>query len=150
LLFNFLTLASTFATTWNPGFSHNNHDRSAITYLLSHKYSYGYASISTALSSDYLSKWKANLLPLGCDPGSTLKMTNLFFDKSAFMSSHQPAKNTLVPIVLDEDNITISPSVCSADQIKRQLGPWERIDYLSDGSMVLLYNKVGQLPTAWR
>ena len=139
LLFNTFSLALAFAKAWNPHFSQNNHSRAAITYLRGHKYTYGYASIGTALSSDYLSNWKVNVLPLGCDPDYILKKTNLFFDKAAFSVTQQSKTNDLIPVVLDGGNIKINQSACGTTQIEQQLGRWQKLDYLSDGSTVLLY-----------
>jgi len=139
LLLNTATLAVGFARAWNPHFSHNNHDRAAIAYFTDYKYAYGYASIGTALSSDYLSNWHVNLLPLGCDPDYILKKTNLFYDKAAFKVTQKSDANDLIPVMLDGDNIRINQSACGATQIERQLGPWQKMDYLKDGSTVFLY-----------
>jgi hypothetical protein len=135
-----LTLGSAFTRAWSPSMTVNGHDRAAIEYLSDHHYDYGYASINTALASNYLSNWKVNLLPLGCDPDLILKKTTLFFDKSAFQVSSQPGPDNLIPLILDKDNITIAPTTCTIEDIKKQLGPWQTVDHLSDQSLVLLYN----------
>ena len=139
ILFNTVSLGAAFAHAWNPHFTNNNHERSAISYFKSHHYNYGYASIGTALSSDYLSNWKVNVLPLGCDPGQVLKKTNLFFDKGAFNIAKQYSANTIVPIVLDGNTIKINQDACGLPQIEQQLGHEQSLDHLSDGSVVLLY-----------
>ena len=139
VLFNSLTLAGGFAKAWDPHFSYNNHDRAVISYFKAHKYSYGYASIGTAVSSDYLSNWRVNLLPLGCDPDYTLKKTTLFFDKAGFEVAKGSSPESLVPIVLDGKDIQINSSVCGIGQIERQLGASQKTDHLNDGSTVLIY-----------
>lgn len=139
LLFNFVTLVSAFNHAWNPHFTNNNHERSAINYLDQHHYKYGYGSIGTALASDYLSNQKVKFLPLGCEPNQTLKKTTLFFDKASFEVSKQQSSGGLVPVVLDGNIIKINQAACAPDQIRIQLGRESSIDHLSDGSTVMLY-----------
>lgn len=138
LLYNVLTLGVAFAQAWNPGFSNNNHARAAISYMEENKLSYGYASIGTAISSDYLSNGRLNFLTLGCEPDFTLKRTNLFFDKGAFETGYED--ETFLPIILDGDSIKINQAACRPEQIQKQLGQWQKTDKLSDGSTVLLYS----------
>jgi hypothetical protein len=142
-----LTLGSAFARAWSPNIAPNAHDRSVITYFKDHDYRYGYASINTALVSNYLSSWQVNLLPVGCDPDYILKKTTLFFDNSAFKISDQSKAGDLVPLILDGDHITIAPTTCTIEKIQQQLGVPQSADQLLDGSRVLIYkaNQFNQL-----
>jgi hypothetical protein len=96
--------------------------------------------MDTSMAADYYSNESSKLLPLSCLPSSKVKPADLFFDTGAFNKIvNTPAAQ--VPFILDyQASITNAPAVCNATQIAQQLGPWQRIDKLSDGSEALIYN----------
>lgn len=140
LAFNVVSLAYAASVHWDSSFKIDKHISAADLYMGNHKFPYGYASMDTAIPADYYSNESSKLLPLSCLPDSKVKPADLFFDTSAFSKIvNTPAIQ--VPFILDHQaSITNSPNVCNATQIAQQLGPWQRIDKLSDGSEALIYN----------
>ena len=142
---NSIALTKILAQNWDTSFSKDSHDYSAISYMDNHNYPFAYSSMDTALPSDYFSSGKVKLLPLNCT-STALSPSYLFFDK-AFYDKTAYSKSPVVPLILDGSQITNYPSVCSLQAIEAQLGNWNSIDKLSDGSVVLIYN-TNQLNTA--
>ena len=140
LAFNVVSLAYAASAHWDSNFKVDKHISAAEQYMASHKFPYGYASMDTSMAADYYSNESSKLLPLSCLPSSKVKPADLFFDTGAFNKIvNTPAAQ--VPFILDyQVSITNAPAVCNATQIAQQLGPWQRIDKLSDGSEALIYN----------
>jgi hypothetical protein len=146
LVTNTLALFGAVYYNWNPTFSRDAHTGEAISYMKRSNYTYGYASMDTALSSNYLSGYSAQLLPIKCEPNNTVESAFLFFDKANYKQSVS-VNQAEVPLILDNEQIGNYPSVCSIDTIKSCLGSWEKAERLSDGSLVLIYN-AAQVRTA--
>jgi len=112
--------------------------RNRYEYLIANDYRYGYSSMDTAIPSMYLFGNKYNtLLPLSCE-NNKLRKSTLFYDKSVFENNNLiPVKN--VPIILDGNAISNSPSVCTVDGIATQLGAPLRLEKTQNGDEVLIY-----------
>lgn len=122
----------------NEDYLATSHLEERYGHLENYGYDYGYASMDTALPSMYfLARGKRQvLLPLSCD-GGMLRRTVLFYEKSIFTRNEK--ENVKVPIILDGNAITNYPSVCSADDIKKQIG--EPVAVMNEGvNTVLVYN----------
>lgn len=136
---NIFALGIALRTHWDPALSNEKHARAASTYLQTHGYSYAYGSLDTALTADYLAN-DSTIIPVGCDAASKLFEANLFFNRTA-IDALRANPQAEVPLILDANaSITNFPATCNTDAIKISLGNWDKIDYLSDGSTVLLYN----------
>jgi len=142
---NAIALTKTLAENWNGSFSKDNHIYSVISYMGNHSYKFAYSSMDSALPTDYFSNGKVTILPLTCT-GTSLSTSSLFFDK-AFFDKTANSVSSVVPLILDGNQIANNPSVCSLQNIQTQFGNWQASDKLSDGSVVLLY-KASQLTTA--
>ena len=137
-ILNAVSLAATTVRAWDPGFTKDQHYKLAYLFVEQNNYKYAYAGMNTAPVADYLSAFKANLLPLGCQPDSSLRQASLFFDKASFtvVGSDQQA---LVPVVFDGQSIVNTPSVCTPKDLQAQIGPAQTTERLADGSQVLIY-----------
>jgi hypothetical protein len=91
-----------------------------------------------ALPADYYSNSQVKILPLSCNNG-ILAPSYLFFDKGYYKATSD-LKTAAVPLILDGNQIANTPSVCSLTSIKSEIGQWQSVKYLSDGSMVLIFN----------
>jgi hypothetical protein len=91
-----------------------------------------------ALPVDYYSNSQVKILPLSCNNG-TLSSSYLFFDKGYYKAT-SGIKTATVPLILDGNQIVNTPSVCSLASIKSEIGQWQSVKYLSDGSTVLIFN----------
>lgn len=107
-------------------------------YLEQHNFSYGYASMDTAIPAQYLygKKGMETLLPLSCN-GKQLRKVTLFFDKNVFIKTE--GGQALVPIILDRNSIKNHPHQCTVKVITKQLGDPLRVDR-SNGDTVLIYS----------
>lgn len=135
LCLNIAVLVSILVKSYDADFSIDNHIKSSILYM--NKYDYGYSSMMTTLPAYYMSNNHIKLLPLSCEPGGILVPTTLFFDKQMFNNSESIQQET--PIILDGNTIQNTPNVCDINAIKNKFGEWSRVEYLTDGSMVLIY-----------
>lgn len=104
----------------------------------SKSYDFTFASMDTALPSDYMSGNKVSILPLECNNGK-LRMSHLFFDRSYYERRIKDSNQLTTPIILDGDAITNKPYSCSIDAIEKQLGAAGELTQLSNDSFVLLY-----------
>jgi hypothetical protein len=138
ILINSLTLVSALTSNWNPSFTKDSHISSVISFMTTNKYPYAYASMDDALPADYYSNSQVKILPLSCNNG-TLAPSYLFFDKGYYKATSD-LKTATVPLILDGNQIANTPSVCSLASIKSEIGQWQSVKYLSDGSMVLIFN----------
>ena len=143
IILNFIALINSLKINWDPGFSKDNHDNSAIKFMETGGYSYGYSGMYTGLPSDYLSNGNVKLLPLSCNPGGVLSTSYLFFDASYYKYTALGAQK-YVPIILDGDQINNLPNICTKLDIVNQFGNYSSSTKLSDGSTVLIYqtNKI--------
>lgn len=139
VLANIIALSVATVSNWDHAFSKDQHYVSAYSYLKSRNYRYGYAGMNTAMAGYYLSDYGQLLLPLGCQPDATLRQADLFFDSAEF-SNARAAKTQTVPVIFDGPSITNNPSICTTENLKRQIGAPDHTDRLSDGSQVLIYN----------
>lgn len=137
LLLNVIMLGHSLAQRWDTRFPLDAHLYSVQRFTSQRHYKVIYASMDTALPLDYLTN-TASYLPLACDD-SQLVNNRLFFDSSAAMKA-QYHSQALVPVVLDGQQITNNPSVCSASAIINQLGTPKQTATTDDGSLVLLYS----------
>lgn len=142
----FINIGALFLVTLQQGdkdYLAVSHLEERYSYLERNSYSYGYASMDTAIPSMYLlSKDKGNvLLPLSCEEGGSLRKATLFYDKNVFMRSEK--SDVAVPIIMDGNAITNHPNVCSEVDIKKQLG--EPIKIESDGVNTILVYDSSQL-----
>lgn len=134
---NIFSLLGVTVNTYNTKFAAEDVLKSKYNYLLESDYSYGYASMDSAISADYLfgqSSVKV-LLPLSCGPEGIKKAT-LFFDRNVFLKKGIDA--TEAPIILDGQSIANYPHVCGIDLIKKQLGEPIKL-FMYHGDTVLLY-----------
>ena len=138
ILINSLTLVSALASNWNPSFTKDSPISSVIGYITTNKYPFAYASMDDALPTDYYSNSQVKILPLSCNNG-TLSPSYLFFDKGYYKATAD-LKTVTVPLILDSNQIVNTPSVCSLASIKSEIGQWQSVKYLADGSMVLIFN----------
>ncbi len=106
-------------------------------YLEREGYSYGYASMDTAIPAMYLLGRGSDrvLLPLACE-GGVLRKSTLFYDKNIFSQNEQRAG--IVPIILDGNAISNYPSDCTPEKIQAQFGVPLGVD-VSGGNTVLIY-----------
>lgn len=112
-------------------------------FLKENNYTFGYASMDTAITSMYLFQNEHNaLLPLACEVDK-LKKANLFFDK-AFFNKFESTKNELIPIILDDQSINNSPHTCNVQNIINQFGNPALTGKTRNNDTVLIY-RVEQL-----
>ena len=152
VIINFAALVYSLKIDWNPSFNKDSHIASVISFMESSRYSFSYASMDSALPSDYFSNGKVNILPLSCNPGGKITTSYLFFDASyyKFIVDSSFINNSAVqffPLILDGNQITNSPNICSQQDIVNQFGSYLSSTKLSDGSTVLIYqsNKLQSL-----
>jgi len=138
ILINSLTLISALTSNWDPSFTKDSHISSVISFITTNKYPFAYASMDDALPTDYYSNSQVKILPLSCNNG-TLSSSYLFFDKGYYKATAD-LKTVTVPLILDSNQIVNTPSVCSLVSIKSEIGQWQSVKYLADGSMVLIFN----------
>jgi hypothetical protein len=138
VLINCYGLISALKYNWNPKFTKDAHIYSVINYVASSKQSYAFASMDSSMPADYFSNNKVSILPLSCNPGGLLTPSYLFFDAS-FYKHTLGINQSSVALILDGDQITNNPYVCSLENIYSQFGSYQQIKHLSDGSTVLIY-----------
>ena len=137
VVINAAGLFSGVARNWDTSFSKDNYVSSITSFMKSNGYPYGYGSIDTSLPTDYYSNGQVKLLPLNCANGNLIPSL-LFFDKAYYIHTSE-LKSELVPVILDGNLITNTPSVCTPESIEAELGNWQSASRLSDGSLVLIY-----------
>ena len=138
ILINSLTIVSVLTSNWNPSFTKDSHISSVTGFITTNKYPFAYASMDDALPADYYSNSQVKILPLSCNNG-ILAPSYLFFDEGYYKATSD-LKTVTIPLILDGNQISNTPSVCSLASIKSEIGQWQSVKYLSDGSMVLIFN----------
>jgi hypothetical protein len=138
LVINSTALIRATYTHWDTSFSKDAHISATIEFMKNSSYLYAYGSMDTAIPGDYYSDNSVKLLPVKCEPGSSLERSFLFFDKENYRKT--TARNQLeTPLILDGETINNYPATCNLDTIKFKFGKWNRVEYLSDGSRALIY-----------
>ena len=136
IVINIFSLSRSLSSHWNTSFPLDAHLASVERFKQQYGYRTIYASMDSAMPLNYLGH-TTSYLPLNCT-GERLISSDLFFDKSA-QKQATAALPAIIPVVLDGNSITNTPSVCTVADITNQLGQPEQTQQTDDGSVVLLY-----------
>ncbi len=140
IVVNGLLLTTATVRAWGTRFTGDRHLANVVQYLGQQKYPYAYASMDTAIPSTYYYSPRTYILSLSCSNG-VLAKSYLFYDRDVFLKAEASTAQQ-VPIILDGDNIRNYPSLCSKDDIIKQLGTPSAIESTGYGDEVLLYNRL--------
>jgi hypothetical protein len=139
LLINLVAILSVLQGKWDSTFPIDAHISSAMDYMQTHSYSFGYSGMSLGIPVAYYSNFKTTFIPLDCLGNSLLIPAHLFYYTSSIRQAINKS-NLDVPLIIDGQTIVDVPTTCTLDNIKTQLGKPIKTDQLSDGSVVLIYN----------
>jgi len=126
--------------SWPTRYSLDTYINAANLYMDSHAYTYGFAARQTAIPASYFDDYHHTLLPLICGSDHRLHFSNLFFDKSPFVTIHTAPK---IPILIPGGGVQSDANVCSREDILRQFGAPETEQIVGAGMTAAVYNGPG-------